>query len=90
VTFTTIHMPLVRTPMIAPTRNYDPFPAITAAQAADHVMTALKDRPHEINTALGTAGEVAQALVPRAASRILHMAYRVFPDSGAAKDDSTA
>ena len=27
--FTTIHMPLVRTPMIAPTKMYDAFPTIT-------------------------------------------------------------
>ncbi|MDQ3484058.1 MAG: SDR family oxidoreductase [Actinomycetota bacterium] len=88
VTFTTIHMPLVRTPMIAPTKIYDAFPTITPAQAADLVMSALKDRPHEINTALGTAGEVVHALVPKAAFRILHMAYRIFPDSAVAKGDS--
>src|SRR6476469_6379291 len=29
VTFTTIHMPLVRTPMIAPTKIYDSFPTIS-------------------------------------------------------------
>jgi len=89
VTFTTIHMPLVRTPMIAPTKIYDAFPTITPAQAADLVMSALKDRPHEINTALGTAGEVAHALVPKAAFRILHMAYRVFPDAASAHGDGT-
>ncbi len=89
VTFTTVHMPLVRTPMIAPTKIYDAFPTITAAQAADLVMSALKDRPNEINTTLGTAGEVAHALLPKAVFRILHMAYRVFPDSTAANDDGT-
>ena len=87
VTFTTIHMPLVRTPMIAPTKIYDAFPTITPAQAADLVMQAIKGQPHEINTALGTIGEVAHALVPKAVFRVLHMAYQVFPDSAAAEGD---
>jgi NAD(P)-dependent dehydrogenase (short-subunit alcohol dehydrogenase family) len=87
VTFTTIHMPLVRTPMIAPTKIYDAFPTITPAQAADLVMTAMKEKPHEINTTLGTVGEVAHALMPKTVFRVLHMAYKVFPDSAAAKGD---
>ncbi|MGH3355827.1 MAG: SDR family oxidoreductase [Nocardioidaceae bacterium] len=90
VTFSTVHMPLVRTPMIAPTRIYDAFPTISPAQAADLVVRAITDRPHELNTTLGTVGEVAHALAPKAVFRVLHMAYRVFPDSAAAKgDDAT-
>jgi NAD(P)-dependent dehydrogenase (short-subunit alcohol dehydrogenase family) len=85
ITFTTIHMPLVRTPMIAPTKIYDAFPTITPAQAADLVMRAFKDEPHEINTTLGTAGEVLHALAPKTVFRVLHMAYRIFPDSAAAR-----
>ncbi|WP_278259706.1 SDR family NAD(P)-dependent oxidoreductase [Nocardioides convexus] len=57
ITFTNVHMPLVRTPMIAPTKIYDKFPTISPAQAADVVIKAMVDKPHEINTALGTAGE---------------------------------
>lgn len=85
ITFTTIHMPLVKTPMIAPTRIYDAFPTITPAQAADLVLGAVRDRPHEVNTPLGTAGEVGHALAPQLAFRILHQAYKVFPDSAAAQ-----
>ena len=51
ITFTSIHMPLVRTPMIAPTKLYDKFPTISPAQAADLVIKAMVERPHEINTA---------------------------------------
>jgi len=83
--FTTIHMPLVRTPMIAPTKIYDKFPAITPAQAADLVLSALVEKPHEINTALGNLGAVAHTLAPKTAFRVLHMAYKVFPDSVAAR-----
>ena len=83
--FTTIHMPLVKTPMIAPTKIYDKFPTITPAQAADMVIHALVDRPHEVNTALGTLGAVAHNLAPKASFRLLHLAYQVFPDSAAAR-----
>jgi NAD(P)-dependent dehydrogenase (short-subunit alcohol dehydrogenase family) len=85
VTFTTIHMPLVRTPMIAPTKIYDSFPTISPSEAADIICEAIRSKPKQINTRLGTFGEVAYALAPKAVDQILHMAYKVFPDSAAAK-----
>jgi NAD(P)-dependent dehydrogenase (short-subunit alcohol dehydrogenase family) len=88
VTFTGIHMPLVRTPMIAPTKIYDKFPTISPAQAADLVIRAMVERPHEINTWLGNAGAVAHTLAPKLAFRVLNMAYHVFPDSAAAKGEA--
>jgi NAD(P)-dependent dehydrogenase (short-subunit alcohol dehydrogenase family) len=84
VTFTTIHMPLVRTPMIAPTKIYDSFPTITPEQAADLICEAIRSKPKQINTRLGTFGEVAYALAPKAVDQILHLAYKVFPESAAA------
>ncbi len=85
ITFTSIHMPLVRTPMIAPTKIYDKFPTISPAQAADTVISALVEKPHEINTLLGNVGAVAHTVAPKLAFRLLNMAYHVFPDSAAAK-----
>jgi NAD(P)-dependent dehydrogenase (short-subunit alcohol dehydrogenase family)/thioester reductase-like protein len=85
ITFTTIHMPLVRTPMIAPTKMYDSFPTITPDEAGDLVCEAIRAKPKQINTRLGTFGEVAYALAPKAVDQVLHMAYKVFPDSAAAK-----
>jgi len=85
ITFTTIHMPLVRTPMIAPTKIYDAFPTITPEEAADMICEAIRAKPKHIGTRLGTFGEVAYALQPKAVDQILHTAYRVFPDSAAAK-----
>ena len=87
ITFTSIHMPLVRTPMIAPTKLYDKFPTISPAQAADLVVRAMVERPHEINTLLGNAGAVAHTVAPKTAFRVLNLAYHVFPDSAAAKGD---
>ena len=89
VSFTNIHMPLVRTPMIAPTKMYDKFPTISPAQAADLVLRALVEKPFEINTTLGTVGALAHTLVPKGMFRVLHLAYRVFPDSAAARADVT-
>jgi NAD(P)-dependent dehydrogenase (short-subunit alcohol dehydrogenase family) len=90
ISFTGIHMPLVRTPMIAPTKIYDKFPTISPAQAADLVIKAMVERPHEINTLLGNAGAIAHTLAPKAAFRVLNMAYHVFPDSAAAKGDQVS
>jgi NAD(P)-dependent dehydrogenase (short-subunit alcohol dehydrogenase family) len=90
VTFTTVHMPLVRTPMIAPTKIYDSFPTITPEEAADMICEGLRRRPKTINTRLGTFGEVAYALAPKAVDQVLHMAYKVFPDSSAAKGEQRA
>ena len=88
VSFTSIHMPLVRTPMIAPTKLYDRFPTISPGQAAQKVITALVEQPHEINTKTGNLGALAHTLAPKSAFRILHLAYQVFPDSAAAKGES--
>ena len=85
ITFTTIHMPLVRTPMIAPTKMYDSIPTLTPDEAGDMVCDAIRRRPKHIATRLGTFGEVSYALAPKAVDQILHMAYKVFPDSAAAK-----
>jgi NAD(P)-dependent dehydrogenase (short-subunit alcohol dehydrogenase family) len=87
ISFTTIHMQLVRTPMIAPTKIYDAFPTITPDEAADLVCEALRAKPKTINTRLGTFGEVLYAISPKAVDQILHLAYKVFPESAAAKGE---
>jgi NAD(P)-dependent dehydrogenase (short-subunit alcohol dehydrogenase family) len=87
VHFTTIHMPLVRTPMIAPTKIYDSFPTISPDEAADLICEAIRAKPKHIGTRLGTFGEVSYALFPKAVDQILSTAYKVFPDSAAAKGE---
>ena len=90
VTFTTIHMPLVRTPMIAPTKIYDAFPAISPEEAGAMVCDAIRSRPKTISTRLGTSAEVAYALMPKVVDQVLHLAYKAFPDSAAAKGSAEA
>jgi NAD(P)-dependent dehydrogenase (short-subunit alcohol dehydrogenase family) len=82
---TTIHMPLVRTPMIAPTRMYDMFPAITPEEAAGMIAEAMISRPKKVATRLGTIGELVYAVAPKASDKILSTAYKLFPESQAAK-----
>ena len=79
VTFTNIHMPLVRTPMIGPTSLYDAFPTKSPEEAADMLIDALVNRPKTIDTRLGTFGEVLHAVAPKLADEVLHVAYRVLP-----------
>lgn len=92
VHFTTINMPLVRTPMIAPTKIYDAFPTLTPEQAANLVMKAIIEQPKRIASGLGIAGALAQAIAPNTSEFILNQAYHLFPDSAAAqgKADSDA
>jgi short-subunit dehydrogenase/thioester reductase-like protein len=85
VHFTTIHMPLVRTEMIAPTKIYDSFPTLSPDEAADMICEAIRKKPKQINTKLGTFGEVSYTLFPKVVDQILSTAYKVFPDSAAAK-----
>jgi short-subunit dehydrogenase len=85
VHLTTFHMPLVRTPMIAPTRMYDVFPAITPEEAAEMITGAMVSQPKKVATRLGTFGELLYAISPKTSDRILNTAYKLFPDSQAAK-----
>jgi len=87
VHITTIHMPLVRTPMIAPTKMYDAFPTISPDEAAEMICDAIIRRPKKVATKLGTFGEVLYTLAPKASDAILNQGYKLFPDSKAAKGD---
>src|SRR5688572_20296207 len=85
VHFTTINMPLVKTPMIAPTKLYNHVPTLSPEQAADLVVEAIVYKPVRIATRLGVAGEILHAVAPKATQIILNTAFRMFPDSTAAK-----
>jgi short-subunit dehydrogenase len=85
IDITTINMPLVRTPMIAPTRMYDMFPAITPEEAAEMIAKAMVGRPKKVATRLGNFGELLYAVAPKVNDKILNTAYKLFPDSQAAK-----
>ncbi|MGV8803679.1 MAG: SDR family oxidoreductase [Polaromonas sp.] len=87
VSFTTINMPLVRTPMIAPTQLYNNVPTLSPEEAADMVAQACIFKPVRIATRLGIAGEMLHALVPRIAQIAMNTSFRMFPESAASKGD---
>ena len=86
VAITEIHMPLVRTPMIAPTSIYDSFPTISPDEAAELVLQAMMTRPHEVSTRLGKFGEVVNAVVPGLSQLLMTAAFSILPDSGKSRD----
>jgi NAD(P)-dependent dehydrogenase (short-subunit alcohol dehydrogenase family) len=90
VAVTNIHMPLVRTPMIAPTGMYRNFPTIDTDQAAEMVMQAVLTRPPEVSTRLGKLGEAVDTLSPGLLSFVMTGAYHAFPDTAPRDGERTA
>jgi thioester reductase-like protein len=84
---TTVHMPLVRTPMIAPTEIYRYAPALSAEEAAAWVMKALLTRQRTVSTMLGTWASAFYTLAPAVADQLASIVYRIVPESAAAKGE---
>jgi short-subunit dehydrogenase len=87
VHFTTVYMPLVRTPMIAPTNIYDAFPTLSPEEAAVMLTDAIIDKPKRVASRLGTFGQILYAVSPKSVDRVMNTAYKIFPDSKAAKGE---
>ena len=84
IEFTTINMPLVKTPMIAPTKLYDQVPTLSPEDAANMVVEAIIHKPVRIATRLGIFGALLHSLTPKAAQIMMNTSFRMFPDSSAA------
>jgi short-subunit dehydrogenase len=82
VHITTVYMPLVRTPMIAPTKAYDRLPVASPEDAAAMVGEAIRKRPKRIGTTLGNLGQLTYAIAPGAQDLVVNRAYQLFPESG--------
>jgi NAD(P)-dependent dehydrogenase (short-subunit alcohol dehydrogenase family) len=89
VAITNIHMPLVRTPMIAPTGIYQNFPTSSPEEAAEMVASAILTRQPEISTRLGKVGESVNTVAPGLLQFVMTGAYHLFPES-APKDGQRA
>jgi NAD(P)-dependent dehydrogenase (short-subunit alcohol dehydrogenase family) len=90
ITFTTVNMPLVRTPMTAPTKIYDSMPLLQPEEAADMIVQACVDKPVRVATRLGTFGAALHTVAPRVTQIVMNTTFRMFPDSAAAKGDKSA
>ena len=89
VHITTVYMPLVRTPMIAPTKIYDRFPTLSPTEAADLICDAIRKRPKRVATALGNLGQLSYALAPGAQDLVVNRAYKLFPEGDSGKRQTT-
>ncbi|MEX1669043.1 SDR family oxidoreductase [Zhongshania guokunii] len=90
IAFTTINMPLVRTPMIGPTSIYNSVPTLSPEEAADMICDAIIRRPKRIATGLGITAQVLNAIMPKAVEITMNTVFRTFPDSSAAKGEGDA
>jgi short-subunit dehydrogenase len=85
VAISTVYMPLVRTPMIAPSGHYRYFPALSPDEAAEMVAKAIVTRSKKQSTLTGRLAEFSYATVPRVQDAILNAGFKLFPDTGAAR-----
>ncbi|SOJ54962.1 putative oxidoreductase [Mycobacterium simulans] len=90
VRFTTVHMALVRTPMISPTTMYEKFPALTPEQAAGVITDAIVHRPRRASSPFGQLAAVADAVNPAVMDRVRNRAFGMFKDSAAAQGGQSA
>ena len=88
VRFTTINMPLVRTPMIEATTVYDHMPVLTPDEAVDMVVDAVINKPKRIATNMGIYLQVMTAVAPKLSEVMMNIVFRMFNDSAAAKGDA--
>ncbi len=87
VRFTTIHMPLVRTPMISATTVYDHMPVLTPDEATDMVVDAVIHKHKRIASRMGIFLQVMTAVAPRFSELLMNTVFRMFQDSAAARGE---
>jgi NAD(P)-dependent dehydrogenase (short-subunit alcohol dehydrogenase family) len=87
IAFTSVAMPLVQTEMIAPTKIYQRVPTITPEEAARMLCDAILDRPKKVSTRLGRFAQILYAVAPNASDVIANTAYKLLPESAAARGE---
>ncbi|MCC6271116.1 MAG: SDR family NAD(P)-dependent oxidoreductase [Acinetobacter sp.] len=83
ISITSIYMPLVRTPMIAPTKIYKYVPTLSPEQAADLIAYAIVKRPKKIATNLGRLASITYAIAPDVNNILMSIGFNLFPSSTA-------
>jgi NAD(P)-dependent dehydrogenase (short-subunit alcohol dehydrogenase family) len=78
---TTLFYPLVKTPMIAPTRAYDGLPGLSAEEAADWMVTAARSRPVRIAPRMALTAGFVNSFAPAAVDAVMKR-QRVQPTTG--------
>ena len=83
IAITSIYMPLVRTPMIAPTKIYKYVPTLSPEEAADLIAYAIVKRPKKIATHLGRLASITYAIAPDINNILMSIGFNLFPSSTA-------
>lgn len=84
ISITSIYMPLVRTPMIAPTKIYNYIPVLSTEEAANLVAYAIIKKPKQVTTTLGRFATLAHTVAPEMTNKIMSMTFKMFPTSSVA------
>jgi NAD(P)-dependent dehydrogenase (short-subunit alcohol dehydrogenase family) len=87
VRFSTVHMSLVRTPMIEATTIYQRFPVLTPEQAGDVLCEAIIHRPRRVSPPFGQLASFADAMSPAIMDRVRNQGFQLFGDSAAARGE---
>jgi short-subunit dehydrogenase len=87
VHITTVYMPLVRTPMISPTKIYDHFPTLSPEEASGMIVEAIRKRPKRVATTLGNIGQLSYAIAPGAQDLVVNRAYKLFPEGSSSNNE---
>ena len=83
IAITSIYMPLVRTPMIAPTKIYRYVPTLSPEEATDLIAHAIIKRPKKVATGLGRLASITYAIAPDINNKLMSIGYNLFPSSTA-------
>ena len=83
IAITSVYMPLVRTPMIAPTKMYKYVPTLSPEQAADLVAYAIVKRPKKVATHLGRLASITYSIAPEINNKLMSIGFNLFPSSSA-------
>ena len=83
ISITSVYMPLVRTPMIAPTKIYKYVPTLSPEQAADLVAYAIVKRPKKVATHLGRLASITYSIAPEINNKLMSIGFNLFPSSSA-------
>jgi len=83
IAITSVYMPLVRTPMIAPTKIYKYVPTLSPEQAADLVAYAIVKRPKKVATNLGRLASITYSIAPGINNKLMSIGFNLFPSSTA-------
>ncbi|MGL6236321.1 MAG: SDR family oxidoreductase [Segniliparus sp.] len=74
---TTLFYPLVRTPMITPTREFDGQPALTTEEAGEWMVLAARTRPVRVASRVSAPVDILNGASPELLNKALRVAFRV-------------